>query len=324
MPTQANEAPAFTVPNLVIVRTLSQAPLLRMRSATPATPLLLAAEARDDSPDDDPTAEEGGGADGTAEAPSADMDPDVLGSVEGHFSLFNTWYSICSWWEGDFMESVSPGAFTKTFAERGSQIVSAFDHGFDPYIGDKILGPFTTLDEDDLGGAYAFDLLDATYARDLMPALKRGLYGSSFRFQVIKDQWNMEPGVSDYNPTGLPERTLLEVRVFELGPVTYPASPTASAAMRSGTDRYYELLRKRDPNGVEEISARIRELRTAAHQPTPAAALPAAESTGAVDQVDVVVEAAAPQVTDEPAQRHSDGMTPAQRRERLYPSLLKE
>jgi HK97 family phage prohead protease len=294
----SNATQGLTLPDLIVVRTFGAAPRFAVR---------------DDQADAEETGPDGGDA---AEADAAGADPDVLGSVEGHCSMFNTWYQISSWWEGDFIERVMPGAFAKTFAERGptstrtvNRIVANFDHGFDPTIGDKILGPFTDLSEDKVGAHYAFDLLDTTYGRDLVPALKRGLYGSSFRFQVIQDSWNMEPGTSAANPTGLPERSLLELRCFELGPVTYPASPTASAGMRSTTDAFYEALSHRDPTRVDALRARVAAIRTAGPRP-------AAPGTGR--------PAAAPATTDEPAARHSDGLTHAQRRVRLYPALTKE
>lgn len=198
---------------------------------------------------------------------------DVLGTVYGHFSVFGAWYEINSWWEGNFMERVLPGAFSKTFAERRGQIVSAFDHGMDPVIGDKVLGPFDQLSEDKTGAYYEIALLDTSYNRDLAPALKRGLYGASFRFQTIRDAWNEEPPVSDHNPKGLPERDLIELRVFEGGPVTYPASPTATANMRGLTDLYYDRLRNRDPERCEALAERVRKLRTSDGTPPDAAPL---------------------------------------------------
>jgi HK97 family phage prohead protease len=216
-----------------------------------------------------------GGEDGDA------GDTDILGTVFGHFSVFDTWYEVNSWWEGNFMERVVRGAFVKTFTERRTQIVSAFDHGMDPTIGDKVLGPFDELKEDKTGGYYEISLLDTSYNRDLAPALRRGLYGASFRFQVIRDEWNDEPGISDDNPKGLPERTIKEVRLFEVGPVTYPASPAATAGMRSLTDVYYERLRSRDPERVETLAERARGLRTPTGTPVGAAPAPdAPASTG--------------------------------------------
>jgi HK97 family phage prohead protease len=235
--------------------------------------------------------------------PAADGDvgeSDVLGTVFGHFSVFNTWYEINSWYEGNFMERAVPGAFAKTFTERRGQIVSAFDHGMDPVIGDKVLGPFDELSEDKTGAYYEIGLLDTSYNRDLVPALRRGLYGASFRFQTIRDSWNEEPGVSDHNPKGIPERDLVELRVFEAGPVTYPASPAATAGMRGLTDLYYERLRSRDPERVDALAERIRSLRT---------------PTGAPD-------GAAHPAVDAPAASHPSGSR--EHRERVLARLARE
>jgi len=77
------------------------------------------------------------------------------------------------------------------------------------------------------------------------------VYGSSMRMRVLEEQWDDEPKASDHNPKGIPERTILRVRVPEFGPVTFPANPDASAemasaAVRSLTDQFYERLRQRD------------------------------------------------------------------------------
>jgi len=196
-----------------------------------------------------------------------DAPSDVLGQLTGHFTVFDSWYRINSFWEGTFLERTVTGAFTKTMAERRAQIVTAFNHGSDPQIGDKSLGPLDDLREDATGGYYDISLLDTSYNRDLLPALKRGLYGASFRFQTIRDEWNDEPERSDHNPDGIPERTILEARLYELGPVTYPASPAATAGMRgqssvSLTDEYYRSLEDRTPEAVETLRAKVLDLRT--------------------------------------------------------------
>jgi HK97 family phage prohead protease len=216
---------------------------------------------------------------------------DLLGTLYGHFSVFNTWYEISSWWEGEFLERVLPGAFVKTFTERGpggsNSIVCNFDHGYDPVIGDKVLGGFDTLEEDRTGAYYEVGLLDTSYNRDLAPALRRGLYGASFRFSTIRDAWNEEPGISEHNPKGIPERDLVELRCFEAGPVTYPASPTASANLRGRvapigtTDAYYEQLRARDPRSYEVMVERFAALRTPPAAPGGAAPAPTDDAPAA-------------------------------------------
>lgn len=158
----------------------------------------------------------------------------------GHFSVFNDWTLIDSLWEGRFMERIAPGAFSATIREDRSSIKALFQHGRDPNVGSKPLGSITTLREDAVGAYYEVDLLDARYVDDLLPALREGLYGASFRFEVRREEIRQDPGTSDYNPGGLPERTIREARVFEFGPVTFPAYAGATAGLRSDslTDWY--------------------------------------------------------------------------------------
>lgn len=162
---------------------------------------------------------------------------DGMPTLVGHFAVFNTPTEICSFMEGNFLERIAPGAFKKTFQE-SKGIKCLFQHGCDPDIGDKPLGPIETLREDETGAYYEVPLIDASYVRDdVLPGLEAGLYGASFCFEVIKEEFDEEPGVSADNPKGLPERTLLEVRVPEFGPVTFPAYEEATAGVRSITTR---------------------------------------------------------------------------------------
>lgn len=167
----------------------------------------------------------------------------------GHFSKFDTWYEIDSWIEGRFLERTVKGSFAKTIRENRSAMQAAYDHGYDYMIGDKPLGPIEELREDDEGAYYEVPLLDTDYNRDfVLPALQGRLMdgrmlgttlSSSFRFRPIKDEWVRTPKKSTHNPEGLPERTITEARVFEFGPVPYPANPSATAMVRSLTDHFF-------------------------------------------------------------------------------------
>lgn len=202
-----------------------------------------------------------------------------LGTMVGHFSLFDSDYEINSWMEGHFIERIAPGAFKRTIKNRSGEtpIRVLLEHGFDPTVGDKPLGVPRVLEERDGGGYAETPLLDTSYNRDLAPALAAGAYGQSFRFQVLRDEWDEEPGTSDGNPKGIPERTIREVRMIEFGPTVFPASPATngSTGLRSTTDQFYERLRRRDPDAFEDAVARSQALRIPTKTPVaPAAGQP--------------------------------------------------
>ena len=179
-------------------------------------------------------------------------------TLVGHFAVFDEWTEINSEFEGNFMERVAPGAFKKTFAENSGRMAVLFQHGQDPQIGNKPLGPPVRLEEDTVGAYYEVPLLDAAYVRDnVLPGLRAGLYGASFRFSVQREAFNRDAKPSAYNPQGLPERTLQEVAVKEFGPVTFPAYAGATASVRSGTD---EFLRSRRVRMAELIRVAFRQL----------------------------------------------------------------
>jgi HK97 family phage prohead protease len=176
-------------------------------------------------------------------------------TLYGHFSVFNRWTEINSWFEGNFLERIAPGAFKKTIGENRDRIKALFQHGMDPQIGDKPLGPIADLREDDMGAYYEVPLLDTSYNRDLIPGLEAGLYGASFRFQVMREELNDQPDPSDHNPRGLPERTIKEARLHEFGPVTFPAYQGATAGVRSLTDHFVFDEIARDPDRFRSVLA---------------------------------------------------------------------
>lgn len=217
-----------------------------------------------------------------------------IGTLVGRLATYNEWAEVRSLVEGHFMERTMPGAFTKTFAENRSRMQVIYDHGTDPHIGRKPLGSLESVSETDRGVDYSVPLLDTSYNRDLLPGLRAGLYGSSYRFDVPKnkDEWNYRPAKSDFNPQGLPERSIHEIRVKEFGPTAFPVYEGTSAGVRSVTDEYL----KRQLAG--ELNTRAEE---APHSdPEPAA--PAEE----------VAEPAAQPETEEPGAEPTPAPSPEQ------------
>lgn len=157
------------------------------------------------------------------------VSPDGDGrTLVGYAAMFNKPATINSW-EGNFREVIAPGAFARTLKNNGQQIKVLFNHGMDPSIGDKPLGRAAEMLEDDRGLYIEVPLSRTSYNDDLIALLSDGaIDGMSFRFSVPKggDTW-------DYPEKGLPTRTLTEVKLFELGPVTFPAYQATSAGVRS-------------------------------------------------------------------------------------------
>lgn len=174
--------------------------------------------------------------------------------MTGHFAVTNQWTRINSIFEGEFLERFAPGAFRKTIKDGRDSMRVLFQHGRDPQVGNKPLGPIRELREDDQGAYYEVDLLDAGYVRnEILPGLEQDLYGASFRFRVIKEEINEKPRRSTHNPDGITERTIKEAEVIEFGPVTFPAYAGASAGVRSLTDEFLRAELLTDPEKVRDL-----------------------------------------------------------------------
>ena len=248
---------------------------------------------------------------GTEEFQFRAADPDKagdgLGLLHGHFAVFDRWTKIDSMFEGRFMERIAPGAFDRTFKNNGDQIRCLFQHGRDPSIGMKVLGTPRTVSEDDHGAKYEVPLDDTSYNRDLLPGLRSGQYGASFRFQVMAEEVVRAPAKSDHNPEGIEERTITEVRVREFGPVTFGAYAEATSGVRAVTDDY--LLTMQREVGPQLLLARALEFWAANNQlqtreePSPE---PPAETPPAPEAESRSEE---PETTEEPPERAAEGTT---------------
>jgi len=172
----------------------------------------------------------------------------------GHFSRFNEWTEIDSMWEGHFMERFAPGAFRKTFQESRDRMRLLFQHGMDPDVGDKPIGTIDQLREDDEGGYYEARLFDGLPPL-VLDGLRAGQYGASMRFSVMRDREDKRPERSEHNPDGLAERTIIEAKVREFGPVTFPAYEGATAGVRSLTDDFIRSCFRENPERLREMFA---------------------------------------------------------------------
>lgn len=146
-------------------------------------------------------------------------------TFEGYAAVFNSPTHIVDV-DGEYDEVIAPGAFRQTI-NRGNPVLM-FNHGKHPLIGPMPLGKITELREDTRGLYVKARLTDNWLIAPVRDAIRDGaIDGMSFRFDVVKDNWEAR----GRNEPRL--RTLREVKVPELGPVVFPAYADTTAAVRS-------------------------------------------------------------------------------------------
>jgi Escherichia/Staphylococcus phage prohead protease len=135
--------------------------------------------------------------------------------------------------DGGFKERVMPGAFTK--ALDGGDIRALFNHDANFILGRQSSGTLELADEKK-GLHFEASPPDTQTIRDLVIAPMTPRNGSdvadlnqcSFAFLPVQDEWRA-PKLYD----GLYERDLLEVQLFDVSAVTFPAYDQTDVGLRS-------------------------------------------------------------------------------------------
>lgn len=139
--------------------------------------------------------------------------------IQGYAAVFNSKSEDL----GGFREIVKPGAFKKTILE--SDIRALFNHDPNYVLGRKKSGTLA-LEEDEHGLKISVDPPDTGWARDLVTSVRRGdVDQMSFGFRTIKDEWENADSKEKL-------RSLVEVQLYDISPVTFPAYPETSVAVR--------------------------------------------------------------------------------------------
>lgn len=149
-------------------------------------------------------------------------DGETPATIAGYGAVFNT--SSLPFW-GGWREKIDPAAFTRTL-KTSIDVVSFFNHNPDHVLGRRGNGTLT-LAADERGLAFEVQPPDTGWARDLLTSIDRGdVHDASFAFRAVRDRW-------DTDDDGVQMRTLLEVELYEVGPVTMGQYPDASSGLRS-------------------------------------------------------------------------------------------
>lgn len=160
----------------------------------------------------------------------------------GHAAMFDSLSGDL----GGFREMIAPGAFVKSL--ESADIRALFNHDSNIVLGRNKAGTLR-LKEDKNGLAIEIDPPDTQAARDLIVSMSRGdINQMSFGFRTITDKWEKRDGEW--------LRTLKEVELFDVSPVTYPAYAATDIAVRS----MQEAIKKDTPDNKYMIDLMRRKL----------------------------------------------------------------
>lgn len=170
---------------------------------------------------------------------------DGEGRIEGYAAVFDS----LSLDLGGFREKIRPGSFRKTLTE--ADVRGLFNHEPNFVLGRNRAGTLE-LSEDSRGLHFRATPPAATWVADLRLSIERGdIDQGSFSFDTIRDEWTN-------GPEGR-ERELIEVRLYDVSVVTYPAYPQTNVAVRS----MIPVLMARasnDPELRRELTEHLRRL----------------------------------------------------------------
>lgn len=162
--------------------------------------------------------------------------------LRGYTAVFDSWSEPLGFFE-DFREKIATGTFAKTITE--SDIHALVDHESSKVLGRSrgAAGGTLSLSEDSTGLEFEVgELPDTTTGRDIAELVERqDVDGCSFGFRTVADEWVYErpddaPSQEEDEAQGVAIeawRTLKEVRLFDVGPVSFPAYPETTAEVRA-------------------------------------------------------------------------------------------
>lgn len=203
----------------------------------------------------------------------ADGDPGDGLTLDGYGAVFNRETVIDSY-EGRFREQIAPGSMKRSFRETPPKV--QFDHGRHPMIGSIPIAQLQRIAEEsdpqlapDGGAHVVARIFDNWLMAPVRDAIAGGaVNGMSFRFSVVEEMWHTADGQRVRNEDELANllrrtwredvpddellvRTLKQLKVPEIGPVTWPAYADTSVSVRS---KIIDLGRLHEPEQRELLA----------------------------------------------------------------------
>lgn len=147
----------------------------------------------------------------------------LLGVLAGYAAVFNSDSLEFNGWEKPWVERIAPGAFKRSLTE-SPDVFALWQH--DPAHVIARAPDTLKIEEDDKGLRVEIGLPDTSTARDLLARVRAKIVDAmSFGFTVKGQKWE----AGEERDT----RTLLDVDLFEVSAVVWPAYPETTLAVRS-------------------------------------------------------------------------------------------
>jgi HK97 family phage prohead protease len=168
-----------------------------------------------------------------------DSEDGFIGTLEGYAAVFGSDSLELGDRGWSFVERIEPGTFERTLREN-PDVRALWNH--DPSAVVARSPNTMTLTEDERGLKVSIRLVDTTLNRDLLTNIRSGnVDAMSFGFRAMADKWEED------KENNRDIRTLLDVDLREVSPVTWPAYVDTTIAARS-------LEKAKDEQREEQIS----------------------------------------------------------------------
>lgn len=172
---------------------------------------------------------------------------DGTASLVGYAAVFNS-SSVEMGFFDTFTESIVPGAFSRTLREN-QDVRALLDHQTGMIVARTKNGTLS-LEEDEVGLKVRMTPVPTEDGKKAVEWVRSGLVDAmSFGFEVVNDKWGVRSGKQ--------HRELLDVNLFEVSLVAFPAYPATSIGVRSAQSAWNEHIKSQQAN-VNRFKRRLR------------------------------------------------------------------
>lgn len=168
-------------------------------------------------------------------------------SLVGYAAVFNS-NSVDMGWVDTFTESIAPGAFARSL-QQNTDVRALLDHQTGMIIARTKNGTLS-LQEDSVGLKVRITPVPTEDGKKAIEWVRSGLVDAmSFGFETVNDKWSVRNGKQ--------HRELLDVNLFEVSLVAFPAYPATSIGVRSA-EAVWSQHQNQQRSNLERAKKRLR------------------------------------------------------------------